>query len=390
MLKLRLLLVTLVFFALLVPCRALAYPYLSMAPSACAWHNVASPSMNSDGNELLSVSALNAQDAWAVGESSDNFSGDYEPLVEHWNGSTWSIATVPEPLNTSLSSVHEFAANDVWAIGTLQNQSTFAYQTYAIHWDGSTWSEVTTPNVGSQNNFFAGLGPSSSNNLWAVGSYYNTTVGFMQTLTEHWNGSSWSAVSSPDVSGVNDELIGAGVVGPRNVWAVGDFGDPINIIAQTLIEHWNGSSWSIVTSPTHGTYSLLRSFAAVARLDDWAFGETITKHVLVPLAEHWNGGRWSIVSVPTVSGIDTTIFASTALGPKDVWAVGSSLGFRDQTFTINWNGSTWTLVPSPNRGTHSNDLFGVSPIPGTLGLWAVGRTGRTPFTFNTMIMKWHC
>jgi len=389
MLNVRLALALFVFFALLAPSRALAYPYLSMMPSTCGWHVIASPSMNVDGNELLSVSALNDHDAWAVGESSDNFSGDYFPLVEHWNGTAWSLVTVPEPDNTYLSSVRALSANDVWAVGGSQNQSTFIDQTYVIHWNGSTWMVVSSPNIGGQSNDFNALAKTDMSDIWGVGSYFSTVTSSQQTLTEHWNGSSWSVFASPDVNGVNNELLGAGAERSSDVWAVGDSGDPINVVAQTLIEHWNGAAWSIVSSPTVGSYSILRTVAPNTRTDDWAFGETFSSSILVPLAEHWNGSSWSIVSTPTVSGVDTALFASFALSSTDVWAVGNSYG-NDRTFTINWNGSTWTQVPSPNRGTHSNDLYGLGRIPGTMNLWAVGRSGGANFTFKTLVMKFHC
>ena len=165
-----------------------------LAPPSCAWHLIPSQSTSNDGNELDSVFALSATDAWSVGEHSDNFSGDYWPLIEHWDGTAWTIVNSPQPLNTYVSSVREIAASDVWAVGGSQNQSTFADQTFIEHWNGSSWSVVPSPNVGTASNDLVALAYSSSTDVWAFGYYFSTTAAQYLTLTEHWNGSTWSVV----------------------------------------------------------------------------------------------------------------------------------------------------------------------------------------------------
>ena len=70
--------------------------------------------------------------------------------------------------------------------------------------------------------------------LWGI-----TTTALHQTLVEHWNGSAWSVVPSPNVGGSYDNaLYGVAAVSANDVWAVGHDGDPIT--GQTLVEHWNG------------------------------------------------------------------------------------------------------------------------------------------------------
>lgn len=88
---------------------------------------------------------------------------------------------------------------------------------------------------------FHGVAPVSANDVWALGSVSTT-----QTLTEHWNGTSWSMVPSPIVGGAGYTLTGVASISTSDVWAAGDFGSNGNP-EQTLIEHWNGTSWSIVS-----------------------------------------------------------------------------------------------------------------------------------------------
>ena len=51
-------------------------------------------------------------------------------------------------------------------------------------------------------------------------------------------------------------------VASNNVWAVGENEEVPGLGITTLIEHWNGSAWSIVPSPTPGAYP---SHAVAAR-----------------------------------------------------------------------------------------------------------------------------
>ena len=90
----------------------------------------------------------------------------------------------------------------------------------------------------------------------------------------------------------------------------------------TLVEHWDGSAWSIVLGPDLETYSSLTGVVAVAPNDVWAVGDSAT-HVLV---EHWDGGAWSVVPSPGLGYGDSTLSGITATGEGDLWATGSYSG----------------------------------------------------------------
>jgi hypothetical protein len=65
----------------------------------------------------MSVVAISADDVWAVGWTGGN-SGPIT-LIEHWNGSTWSVVPSPNPSATDnhLWGVTALATNNVWAVG---------------------------------------------------------------------------------------------------------------------------------------------------------------------------------------------------------------------------------------------------------------------------------
>jgi len=108
----------------------------------------------------------------------------------------------------------------------------------------------------------------------------------------------WSIVGSPS-PGDYDYLNGVATISASDVWTVGQSnGINSNGIYQTLVEHWDGTSWSIVTSPNPGTSSNnLNAVAAVSTNDIWAVGASGQ-----PLIEHWNGTKWSIVQSHSPAG----------------------------------------------------------------------------------------
>lgn len=95
------------------------------------------------------------------------------------------------------------------------------------------------------------------------------------TLVEHWNGTNWQVIHSPNPVSAFVFLIGVTAVSAQDVWAVGDYLDNTTIWS-TLIEHWDGTSWQIVASPNvqPGKFdNFLHSVTAISAQDGWAVGE---------------------------------------------------------------------------------------------------------------------
>src|ERR1700730_19404483 len=90
------------------------------------------------------------------------------------------------------------------------------------------WSAVSSPSAGTSSNCLNGLAAISASNVWAVGSYGNGNGGF--PLVEHWNGSTWKVVASPNVSG---GLSGITALTANNILAVGSFAN-----GRKLAQHW--------------------------------------------------------------------------------------------------------------------------------------------------------
>ncbi len=82
----------------------------------------------------------------------------------------------------------------------------------------------------------------------------HTDNSLTETLIEHWNGTAWSTVKGQNPGQASNNLNALAVLSPQNIWAVGSWSSAYNgPQAQALIEHWNGTSWSTVASPNIGT-----------------------------------------------------------------------------------------------------------------------------------------
>jgi hypothetical protein len=136
-------------------------------------------------------------------------SNGFSTLVQHWNGSTWSIVSSPNPQNDDiLSAVSATAANDIWAVGRSRNPFTSRTSALIERWDGNRWSQV----FGFGADALYGVAAVSPGDAWTVGDSAGlSSIG-------RWNGSSWSAFPSPSVAG---RLYAATAITACDVWAVG-------------------------------------------------------------------------------------------------------------------------------------------------------------------------
>jgi Bacterial Ig domain len=337
--------------------------------SGFSWSVVPSPNTSpTQENELNGVSCSGPSACIAVGfydtpEPHPQIRTAYQTLIESWNGSAWSI--VPSP-NTSptqdnlLKGVSCSGPSACIAVGEYFTGSTD--QTLIESWNGSAWSIVPSPNTSpTQDNLLNGVSCSGPSACVAGGNYFTGTKD--QTLIESWNGSAWSIVPSPNTSPTqNNALTGVSCNLPAACVAVGAYylsGD----FSQTLIESWNGSAWSIVPSPNTSPtqINLLRGVSCSSPSACTAFGfYEPSNNSDQTLIESWNGSAWSIVPSPNTSPTQNNELSGVSCSsPSFCTAVGYSDSGSFQTLIESWNGSAWSIVPSPNA-SQINLLLGVS------------------------------
>ena len=346
--------------------------------SSCGgWNVVSSPSLDS----LKGIAAVSANDIWAVGFS------DISGLIEHWDGTQWSVIPNAAPGFSQLSAVSAISASDVWAVGVYSGANDVNL-TLIEHWDGTQWSIVPSPNPGAFINELSGVVAISTNDVWAVGIYGgpDANPNPSGTLIEHWDGKQWSVVAHPtDMNGTKVGASLAGIAGiPGNhfrsdAWTVGNYEPSGTTPVQTLAEHWNGFKWEIVDSPNPSTSeNYLLGVTVITPDNAWAVGRYFNQRSVLyqALVEHWNGGHWGVVSSPIVNSTDSRLNSVAALSASDIWAVGEYLTNGDngvyQTLIEHWDGKQWNIASSPNASTNNNFLYAVTKVPTTQQAWAAG------------------
>ncbi len=329
-----------------------------------AWGEVASPNASNLQNELAGISAVSGADIWAVGR----YNSGRPPTVTgrdtlslHWDGASWTTIPTPNPTWPgadffSLDDVVALNAADAWAVGHAADFASLKSTTLIEHWDGTNWTIVPSPNPAGSNlpNQLFGVDAASSQDVWAVG-----TSGYpSRPLILRFSGSSWVNVRNKCRVSLN----GVDVLSSSQIWAVG---------ASTTCRY-DGTSWKVVPSPQpRGSFQEisynLQDVSIAAPDAAWAVGHRVISSgeslTFLSLIERWDGTSWTgITDIPgqTLNGV-------LALTPNDVWAVGTD-GIRG--IVLHWDGARWTQVPSPTAGD-SGRLADLAAV-GTDHLWAVG------------------
>ncbi|HYP18655.1 MAG TPA: hypothetical protein VEY08_01175, partial [Chloroflexia bacterium] len=341
------------------------------------WEIVSSPNPAAKKNYLNGVAALSDTDVWAVGYRSESTST--QTLVQHWNGQSWT--TVPSPnrdgaFANQLYAVSAVSANDVWAVGNTFKGSgpgTYVRETLTMHWDGTEWSIVDSPNPSSYQNYLLDVVALAANDVWAVG-YYNAPN--ERTLAMHWDGTDWKVATTPSDPNRNYYLASITAISPTDMWAVGSYATSSNNY-QALTLHWDGTAWSQIASyvGTGNRYYLFEIDASASN-DVWAVGAEsldVNDYESRALLLHWDGAQWQRRGTPapswTVGNYDR-LLGVVAHSATDVWVIGER-GEGTQTLVEHWNGASWTVYPSPNVPNTYNYLRAIDAAPGG-DMWAVG------------------
>jgi len=376
-------------------------------------------------NELDSITALTTTDIWAVGFASTGQGA--RPLVEQWNGRTWGTVPTPDVGKISaLSGVAALTATDVWAVGRI-DQGRAGYTTLIENWDGHAWKVIPSPNSPGSNDL-RGVAVVSASDVWAVGetipcysppalaaSQQSNALARVrlagsgsaceespppppQPLIEHWDGSAWSIVPSPPLDpNTNQALLNKVVAfAPDNIWAAGFI---LTNHATTpggglLVEHWEGTAWQVVTGFDHGLRAETLAFLSSTNIWGVKDNSSSQKGYPPPTIQHWNGSVWSVVADPQkVSAPNYGIETLAASGPNDVWAIGgyyysSSLPSpADHVFTMHWDGSVWRQVPCPSADGAGGDITASASLAPN-DAWLVGEYSQSSSVQLIFMKHW--
>ena len=239
------------------------------------------PPAGSSESDLAGVSCATVTACTAVGFASANAIAE---LVERWNGTAWTIESVPHPAGQAdgqLRGVSCLSVASCIAVGgDTQGQCDQPGVTCPVlplieRWDGVSWTIETVPlPPGAAGADLYAISCSASTACVAVGNY----------------------VDSP--------VCGAGGDCPR----------------RPVAETWDGTSWTARTLPnpagTAKTY--LYGLSCPSTSDCVTVGQFVTGNASTAFAERWDGSRWTVERVPLPAGTSPSDLDSVACTTPDV------------------------------------------------------------------------
>jgi len=325
-------------------------------------------------NQLESIAALSACDAWAVGSTDPGNGSGEQAVIEHWTGGSWAVSPLPPLTGVSRIGLDGVSASAgvVYAVGDATDSGTGVARTLTLRWGGTRWVRVGSPSPGTGDAHLESVDVLSASDVWAVGSASAGTV----PLALQWNGSRWVSRDFPP--GSSGELIAVSAVSGSDVWALGHDGPG----GPPVMYHWDGSRWarSAMTVPPGGE---LTGLTAVAGNDVWAAGFQ-GGGLERTLVMHWDGSGWNPVPSPSPGNQDRDddqLLGMASSSAGDVWAAGiyEQQGGPDHPFVLHWDGRSWAgaAVDAPGQGT-GNFLYGLA-VSGPGQVWAAGSDGSHMF-----------
>jgi hypothetical protein len=346
--------------------------------SAATWTSANAPSASAAfSNSLAGVACASASFCVAVGQQASG-SGN---TIEQWNGTSWSVAP-------GVTLTGSGVLNGVSCVGPLFCVAVGAANaggTLIEQWNGTTWAQVTSPNpTGSSDSALESVSCLSSTQCQAVG-FTHPATGIV-ALAEEWNGTSWTVVTTPDPAGSNDtQFEGIDCTSASFCNAVGEAVQGSSSV--TLAEEWNGTAWTIVTTPNPAVaansddllYSVSCDGPSFCDAVGGAYSGSASNATLI---ETWNGSTWAIVSSPDTSsteanylkGVDCISQTScSAVGYADTSTPG------ENSLAMTWNGTAWTIVTTPDGTTSAyTSLAAVTCITD----WECVAAGSVNFSAN--------
>ncbi|HVB50453.1 MAG TPA: hypothetical protein VND89_01735 [Acidimicrobiales bacterium] len=290
------------------------------------------------GLNLTAVSCPTTSRCWATGSVAVSETKAVAVIVQ-LNNRVWTASStpVPEGTNENLNGIDCLSTTSCWAVGARETPSG-EYPT-ALHYNGRKWTSVSVPTPSTiAANYLSAVTCPSAKSCWAVGGKEGATS-LGRALVEHYNGRSWSVVASP---GPGDDTLLSAVSCPsaRSCWAVGTSNDAaVSSKIGSLIEHYNGHSWSQAKAP-HVRYGL---FSVSCQWSASCFTNGL----------RYIGGAWQ-----RVSGFSGTSAISCSTS-SSCWAVDYSTGAQF------WDGTTWSSVTGPSVPSgHAGALEAIACSPG--------------------------
>jgi len=224
------------------------------------------------------------------------------------------------------------ARSNHFALGGLSDNLVTSPQAVVTteQYNGTSWTALSSPANSGE-----GRAEGGSAGTATAGVIFGGWEPGASALTELWNGSGWTEVG--DLNTGRNELAGFGT----STAAFGAGGSPS--LGNTLVESWNGSSWTETTEINTGRGNLGGSGTTT---DGLIFGGNNPNNAQT---EKWDGSAWT--EVGDLNTARRYGAAGGGTGPISIYAGG--LVTAGVANTESWNGSSWTEVNDISTARYS-------------------------------------
>ena len=293
----------------------------------------------------------------------------------------WSAEQLPDPVgatNALLAGVWCSSDASCTAVGSY-GKSSGQFFSILEHWNGSMWS--IEPGASAEamvpSRLHAISCPTASA-CFVVGES-SVTANSEKALVERWNGTIWSVVPVPTPKNIKStELTAISCYSSTACTAVGSYGVPPTGQTEVLFERWNGLRWAIQRAPGLPKHVTSITFSQVSCSSPeacTAVGQSTESSSSSAVVEYWNGESWAIQDVPVLADSHhSKLSGVSCVSPQDCTAVGDSFNSAglDVSLVERWNGREWLVEPIPNINQTELALTAVS-CPTAVACFAVGR-----------------
>jgi hypothetical protein len=243
---------------------------------------------------LTSVSCTSVTSCIAVGIYSPAVTGGEHLLAEQWNGTSWTLQSPPEPTGASESELYALScgsAASCTAVGQYYGPGG-GQLPLVEHWNGTTWTVQHVPFVQNADGSLGGVSCPTAIDCVAVGSYDASL------FAEHWNGTGWTFQTVPTPAGTSFLLNSVSCWWPEHCIAVG-FASNGTQLKASIVARTNGPTWTLQKDAAPaGTELYGVSCTSVQSCTAVGANATNAAFFHTGLAEYWNGTRWALQATP--------------------------------------------------------------------------------------------
>jgi len=318
------------------------------------WATQQTPSPEEE-NELAHVSCVSQSDCMAIGYTF--VSAEIYPYFERWNGSNWIRRSMPLGKGGVETELRDIAcASENWCVAVGRDQhdhgagTTATWEAAVEQWNGSEWTVNSVPvPEGTENAYLEGVSCTSVNACMAVGFSEPTgSEGTVLPLILTWNGEKWSLLAMPPPLHGSDRIWPAAVSCTSSSWCMVVGSGTERAGNHAVAQVWTSEGWTTVqdTSLEDGSFlpdvSCAGPDACTALISDSSVNYSKKD---TPDVERWEGKEWKQEALPEPVGAEGGEPLGISCSSADACAVVGASFVRGSWVPVafGWNGSSWSL-----------------------------------------------